>query len=475
MNTTSSLFQRRTANPRQSTRAQKKAAAAKKLAAELAAQQQEQARLEFEAMVRKSLDDRAAQINSWRNQAVAIQKANLPRRYAYKWLSITRAARIVGPFKVPSTPDELRRTISTYALDRTPSGAVAAFLLAAIERSSSRQRGGKRKRGSEEMLAETLHPECTQAVEEEEEEDNNVSSPKRRVRKYSLQTLQRMSEDSLRSYTVGSSPQNGYNFDRNDISFQIDNFATKKHHHPSDGAMIDVFLVTSGAPALHPESRSCQVKYKSGKWYVRKFDKLTTPVREAIGLTSSDNDNHNEFSYPSKPSDTNTRVPSARNKPEVVYTGPTPPSEHDRFPTGLMRPIRLKKGPKKAENPQQKSRRQLKAALKTSDLADFLASKEMYRRWIEIPYAERRLVDRRGIETRIRTNPADIKQKLESFKLPHAGATTDPDPDPSTQDGGDGGGSIVKLQSKRKCSQSSLSRSSSSSSSIVPLPAIVLG
>lgn len=465
MNTTSSLFQRRTTKPRQSVREQKKAAAAKRAAAELAAQQEELARLEFEAMVKKSLEDRTAQINSWRNQAVQVEKANLPRRYAYKWLSITRAARYVGPFKVPATPEELRRTISTHSLDQTPTGAVAAFLLAAIERSSGRGRGGKRKRGSEEMLAETLHPECTQVDDDDEDEE---SSRKRRVRKYSLQVLQKMSEDSLRSYTIGSSPENGYKLDRNKISFQIDNFATKKPHISSDGTTVDVFLVTSGAPALHPHSRPCQVKCKSGKWYVRKFDKLTAPVREGVGTTSIDDDEQNEYAYPSQKS----RIPSAHARPELVYTGPSPPSEHDRFPTGLSRPIKLKRGPKKAESSEQRSRRHRKAAMTTSDLADYLASKEMYRRWMEIPNAERRLVDRSGIETRIQTNLVDIKRKLDSFKVPHVGAMIEADPLPD--DGGDSESSVTTLQMKRKCSQT-LSRSTSSSSSVVSLPAIAIG
>lgn len=438
MNTTSSLFQKRTTHGRAGVPiswSERKARAAAKVERERQKALEAEAVLEFEEMVRNSIAKREQQIASWRAAAKSIDLHNAWRRAGIRWLRRTREARIAGPFQVPTSVAELCSTIEAYKLDKSPRGAVVAFLLAAIERNLRRTRKGKRKRDSE-MLAATLHPECTMDPGESSDPHASSRGQRRRVvRKYSIQKLQSMSEETLRSYAVGSTPDNGYSFDPSSVQFKIDNIASKAGPWatPTEGATVDVFMFTNGAPPLHPESRACQVKCREGKWYVRKFDKLCGAVREPIGTVDeltevpTTPERHDSKSEPRSLFIAAGTVNSKSEKQksdeaQFVYTGPAPPSAHERFQTGLTGPVfSTRKRQNREEKPEQRAERHRQAAHHTSDLASFLANKEMYRRWAEHPSMLRRLIDLHGSEHVVNPDLRIIQQMLKAYKRPHAG------------------------------------------------------
>lgn len=438
MNTTSSLFQKRTTHGRPGVPiswSERKARAAAKVERERQKALEAEAAREFEEMVRESIAKREQQIASWKAAAKSIDLNNAWRRAGIRWLRKTREARIAGPFKVPTSVAELCSTIEAYNLDKSPRGAVVAFLLAAIERNLRRTRKGKRKRDSE-MLATTLHPECTMDPGESSDPHASHRGQRRRiVRKYSIQKLQSMSEETLRSYAIGSTPANGYSFDPSSVRFKIDNIASiaGPWATPADGATVDVFMVTNGAPPLHPESRPCQVKCREGKWYVRKFDKLCGAVQEPIGTVDELTEvqsTHDRDYIKSESQSLLDAVGAANRKSEeqksdetqFVYTGPEPPSAHERFQTGLTGPVfSTRKRHNREEKPEQRAARHRQAAHHTSDLASFLANKEMYRRWAEHPTMLRRLIDLHGSERIVTPDLRIIQHMLKMYKRPQPG------------------------------------------------------
>ena len=229
----------------------------------------------------------------------------------------------------------------------------------------------------------------------------------RRLRRYSVRKLQTMSDSTLGSYTVGASPSNGYRVCATEVQFRLDTLAAHRHvgsraagttgSAPEDGATAEVFLVTTGAPALHPKSRGCTVKFAKGRWFVRNFDRLCAPVRGIELPPLPELDAVEEALEDVSASILNYIVPQA------------------------CRPMPFQKESKvQAESRAEHLSRCQKAAADTSGLAEHLALKEMYDRWTIAPNLLRHLVDGNGAKSVIVPSAKLVEAHIRALQLPGA-------------------------------------------------------
>jgi len=230
---------------------------------------------EFEDQLKKiEAADKAKkreQLLDYKRLAIALEKKQTDRVYAMTWLGKTVRARYEGPFAVPERPEDIDLLESEKKGFGTPRSAAAMFLLALCYRNVNPKKANA-------LLLKVLHADCLQ----HSNPDTKSKKAPDMVRKHTFKVLHSFSKNCIDSYVVGTTPENNYTFDPTCVKFEVDNLSTTKVFKNENGTIATVYMVTTGSPPYHPRSRAVEVKNSNGKWYVRKFIKLTAAVVPGI-------------------------------------------------------------------------------------------------------------------------------------------------------------------------------------------------
>jgi len=255
---------------------------------------------EAEEARQRELRARAARRRDLLAQVKQINTKIVVRHCARRWRMVTASAREAGPHGLPESERAFVQ-LGCSSL-KTPKDAVVSFLLGTFKYKKDRGAG-------ERMLARTLHPELlvgnfTDDLDDfdfdaVEKASSRTSIPppspsKRKLRKSTRLRLQTLRSNTLASYVVGTSPENGYALDPERVGFKFNLLLSTAGFGKADapvpeGGRATVHVITSGAL---PPTRAVELKYHKGRWKVVDFSNLCTnvlpPAEHPAGVTDTD-------------------------------------------------------------------------------------------------------------------------------------------------------------------------------------------
>lgn len=224
------------------------------------------------------------------------------------------------------------------------------------------------------MLLKVMHPDCL-TFSSADGNETNPAIPDM-IRKHTYKNLHNFVPEIVASYVVGTTAKNGYSFDPDSVRYEVDDGNTTKVYKNEHGATCNVWLVTTGAPVLHPSSRMVELKNYHGKWHIRRFNKLTAEVQRTF---------HREFD-----------VASPVDEDYVTPVNTSDTGLH-RFREGGLGKARRKLAAEKYRLQEKtRTKRQVFARVETQGLATMLVNRDLYDKYIENPSQPRQLVTADG-------------------------------------------------------------------------------
>lgn len=206
-------------------------------------------------------------------KADAIKAENrLAKRMSGQWLirakeAAQRRQTEVGPFKLVRNHFEIEEQMNKHAM--TPEGAAGVFLLSVLSRQEYPGAGYK-------LSQSTFHPDCTTRTA--------ATGDRIVIRKHTMGILRKFHDPEYRgvlaSFVAGTTPENGYEFDKENVRFKINKSDTVVALATEGKEARDVYIETSGAFPSFRNQRFVRVQLHEGKWLVRSFNDLIKPVRQ---------------------------------------------------------------------------------------------------------------------------------------------------------------------------------------------------
>lgn len=353
--------------------------------AELTASQFE-AEGEFKKMMKEMAKQNSMVMAGYRKQAIECERLLSARNAGLVWRGKATNAKFLGPYKLPGKLADLAQMCRTGLTD--PRSAAAMFLLVCLRRTKSRKLGN-------EMLLKVMHPDCLTFSSADDGNETTPATPDI-IRKHTYKNLHNFVPEIVASYVVGTTAKNGYAFDPDAVRYEVDDGNTTKVYKNEHGATCNVWLVTTGAPVLHPASRMVELKNHHGKWHVRRFNKLTAEVQRTF---------HREID-----------VASPVDEDYVTPVNNSDTGFH-RFREGGLGKARRKLAAEKYRLQEKtRTKRQVFARVETQGLATMLVNRDLYDKYIENPSQPRQLVTADG-KTRVFDDAVISRLKADHEKV----------------------------------------------------------
>lgn len=332
------------------------------------AEEQVEAEEEFKRMMNDIAKQNSLVMAGYRKQAIKCEQLLAARGAARVWRGKAAGLKFLGPYTLPNKVDRLSKLCETGLAD--PRSAVAMFLLVCLRRSRSRKLGTQ-------MLLKVMHPDCLTFSQTGDGSETKPAAPDL-IRKHTYKNLHTFLPEVIASYVVGTTAKNGYAFDPDSIRYEIDVVNTSKIYNNEHGATCNVWVVSTGAPPLHPNSRMVELKNYQGKWHVRRFNKLTADVQRTFNQ------------------EVDGLIPNLKEEDYVTPINTSDTGLH-RFREGGLGKARRKLAAEKYRLQEiSRTKRTVHARVETQGLATMLVNRDLYDKYIDNPNQERVLVDAHG-------------------------------------------------------------------------------
>jgi len=320
--------------------------------------------------------------------AARLVESRIRSLWAFRtWHKRTVEARFVGPCAVPSGNQASVKAL--VALQHTPQGAVAAFLLACMRRHTNRK-------ASTDLVMLTLHPDLLI-----EDKDGAGTT----IRKHVFKKLHGLTKTVLGSLVVGTVRDDNYAFGCN-VRFEFDmtngTISTGRHVSHAMGTLRKVCIV---APASKPARRTVQVKRWGGRWVINHFDELSSMhvPRFVAAEDSGATDGAAAIAAAAGPESdppsriTSTTVTDRGHVPGMLRVFNSANQVTGYIPAINFEKIKRKRIRARQESPESKHQRHLRARNDTTVQATKLAHKDLCKRWAQQPQVQRRIVSGTGL------------------------------------------------------------------------------
>lgn len=195
------------------------------------------------------------------------QKSNFSGRW--KDGALGMETKTYGPVALPLTTADTRNALNAEVKFETPYDAATHFLVMVLR---AQLRGGKLAMTSNhKLLCKVLHVDC--------QFDRKVDDHReQRVRMASMRLVKSCGK-TIASFFVGSTPENAYTYDEEDLKVAFDyRESGAAGYTNTDGQEFTAYAMTSGAMPMYPPARAIKLKFSDGGWRVYLFNSVATVI-----------------------------------------------------------------------------------------------------------------------------------------------------------------------------------------------------